>query len=163
TKIEHLIKAKPGLSAQIGRGRIGQTGNESPDQQTLDAIKQSQEARRAGGAPAQGETTPSVESAPQVTPSLPKLQIPGDYLEPRAGRRGEVADGGEPAGPPRAAYAARGGPAHGSSSVYAGEPVKTTTPRLPETAPNARPAPVIGRIEKAKAIALPPYGETLPV
>ena len=46
TTIEHQIKARPGLSAQIGQGRIEQTNNESPDQQTLDAIKQSQEARR---------------------------------------------------------------------------------------------------------------------
>src|SRR6266508_3598707 len=107
TTIERQIKAKPGLSAQIGQGRIEQPNNESPDQQTLDAIKQSQEARRAGGAPAQGETTPSVEPAPQVMPSMPKLQIPGDYVEPRAERRIEAAaDSGESAGPPRAAYAA---------------------------------------------------------
>ena len=81
TTIEHQIKAKPGLSAQIGQGRIEQPNNESPDQQTLDAIKQSQDARRAGGAPAQGETAPSVEPAPQVIPSMPKLQIPGDSLD----------------------------------------------------------------------------------
>ena len=162
TTIEHQIKAKPGLSAQIGQGRIEQTNNESPDQQTLDAIKQSQEARRAGGAPAKGETTPSVEPAPQVIPSMPKLQIPGDYVEPRAERRNEAAaDSGESSGPPRAAYAARGGPAHGSSSVYAGEAVKTVISRPPETAPNARPAPSIARSEGA--IALPPYGEMLPV
>src|SRR5262245_60646038 len=49
TTIEHQIKAKPGLSAQIGQGRIGQTNNESPDQQILDAIKQCQEAGRRGG------------------------------------------------------------------------------------------------------------------
>ena len=162
TTIEHQIKAKPGLSAQIGQGRIEQPNNESPDQQTLDAIKQSQEARRAGGAPAQGETAPSVEPAPQVIPSMPKLQIPGDYVEPRAERRNETAaDSGESSGPPRAGNAARGGPAHGSSSVYAGEAVKTGISRPPETAPNARPVPGIARSEGA--IALPPYGEMLPV
>src|SRR5215468_613071 len=162
TTIEHQIKAKPGLSAQIGQGRIDQPNNESPDQQTLDAIKQSQEARRAGGAPAQGETTPSVEPAPQVMPSMPKLQIPGDYVEPRAGRRNEsAADSGESSGPPRAAYTARGGPAHGSSSVYASEAVKTAISRPTETTPNARPAPSIALSERA--ITLPPYGEMLPV
>jgi hypothetical protein len=162
TTIEHQIKAKPGLSAQIGQGRIEQTNNESPDQQTLDAIKQSQDARRAGGAPAQGETPPSVEPAPQAPPSMPKLQIPGDYVEPRAERRNEAAaDSGESSGPPRGGYPARGGPAHGSSSVYAGEPVKTAISRPPETAPNARPALGIARSEGA--IALPPYGEMLPV
>jgi hypothetical protein len=143
TTIEHQIKAKPGLSTQIGQGRIEQPNNESPDQQTLDAIKQSQEARRAGGAPAQGETTPSVEPAPQVMPSMPKLQIPGDYVEPRAERRIEAAaDSGE-------------------SSVYAGEAVKTAISRPPETTPNARAAPSIALSERA--ITLPPYGEMLPV
>jgi hypothetical protein len=162
TKIEHQIKAKPGLSAQIGQGRMEQTDNESPDQQTLDAIKQSQEARRAGGAPAQGETAPSVEPAPQVIPSMPKLQIPGEYVEPQAGRGSDAtADNGAPGAVPIARYKTRGAPAHGSSSVYAGEPVKAATSRPPEAAPNARPTPGIARIEKATP--LPPYGEMLPV
>lgn len=162
TKIEHQIKSKPGLGVQLGQGRIEQTNNESPDQQTLDAIKQSQEARRAGDAPTQGETTPSVETAPQVIPSMPKLQIPGEYVEPQVGRGSEAAaDNREPNTASRAGYPARGAAAHGSSSVYAGEPVKAPASHPTERTPNGRLAPSMARSEKA--IALPPYGEMLPV
>jgi hypothetical protein len=163
TKIDHQIKAKPGLSLQLDQGRAQQTNNESPDQQILEAIKESQESRRTGGAPRQGETAPSVEVAPQVIPSLPKLQIPSDYAEPRSGQGGEVAYGGESASAvtPRAGYATRGGPSHGSSSIYAGEPGRAMTSSTPEMTAKPRPAPFIGKIEKA--IPLPPYGEMLPV
>lgn len=163
TKIEHQIKATPGLGLQLSQGRSEQTNTESPDQQTLDAIKQSQEARRAGGAPPQGETPLSVETAPQVMPSMPKLQIPSDYGELGSGRGSEAAYN-SPSGnaiSQSAGYAARSGPAHGSSSVYAGETVKTAISSPRETAGNPRPAPFIGKIEKA--IPLPPYGEMLPV
>lgn len=162
TKIEHQIKAKPSLSAQIGQGRMEQTGNESPDQQTLDAIKQSQEARRAGSGQEQGETVPSVESVPQAIQSMPKLQIPGEYVESQTGRGSDAtADNGASGAAPSAGSKNRGAPAHGSSSVYAGEPVKAATSRPPETTPNARHAPSIALSERA--ITLPPYGEMLPV
>ncbi len=161
TKIEHQIKAKPFLGAQIGQARVERTDSEAPDQQTLDAIKQSQEARRAGGGQEQErDTTPSVEPVPQATLSIPKLQIPGEYVEPQVGRSEAAPDNGAPDKAPSARYKTRGSPAHGSSSVYAGEPVKSSPSRPPDAVSNAKP-PGVARIEEA--IPLPPYGEMLPV
>src|SRR5262249_35007710 len=125
TKIEHQVKGKNRVSSQFGQSQGEQASNESPEQQTMDAIKRSQEARRAGDQ-GQAETKPSVESA-QTIPSAPKLSIPGEYVEPRSGRAstGEATGGngtltnGEPNTAPRNGYKTRGQPAHGSSSVYA--------------------------------------------
>lgn len=180
TKIDHQVKMnRPGGIAV----QAGQLQGETIDQQTEAAIAQAKEARRsvdavdsiASGNAVSGHDS-AIETAP---PALPRISIPGEYVELAEGRisdRETAGDAGrfgftgaDQSGEGRARNRTAGQPRHGASSVYTSDgketkapPASPASPASMATAP-ARSSPKLSFTRKEDVVTLPAFGAMLPV
>jgi hypothetical protein len=168
-RVEALRTAKPGIAQVEGT-------DETRDQQTEAAIAQAKESLRAGQSQSKESTAdtkaPTVTAPPKgQIDDLPRLSIPDYGYNPRTPPEGvnseQPGQGREPA-TQNARRRTLGQPHHGESSIYvsASGNVKATATTNTSIAANTIPAmPAGAKFERAKenAIALPPFGEMLPV
>jgi hypothetical protein len=183
TKIDHQVKMnRPGGIALQARQLQGET----TDQQTEAAIAQAKEARRSVDAVdpiASGDAVSRRDSAIEAAPpALPRISIPGEYVEPAEGRisdretAGDAAraanagglgfTGADQSGEGRARNRTAGQPRHGASSIYTSDGEETKAPPASPASINTAPArssPKLSFTRKEKAVTLPVFGAMLPV
>jgi hypothetical protein len=174
TKIDHQVK----MNRPTGITLLAQQlQGETTDQQTEAAIAQAKQSRRSGDATdpitptdAASRRDAAIEAPP---PALPRISIPGEYVEPVEGRitaRETAVDfgrlgfaNGYQSGEGRARNRTAGHPRHGASSIYTIDGEEAQAPAASIAAAPAPSGPKLSFARKEKVITLPVFGAMLPV